>query len=199
MRAIIIISLPFILLTLPRAVFGQIKAEKFKNGYYYDLENNKIEGLIYFEFNFKKSFQFRKSAESKSEKISATECKAFVLEKDTFAVIKNFSFEGSAGGLNASTIGFVQVIEVGKINLYKHFSTQGSGNFSDLTATSLINYIIKKTDEPDFITIRKRSEKKFKEQIAEVFKDSALTDKVNQDIYTWDNMPELVREYNSTH
>ena len=189
----------FFLLLLINAqlvAFGQ-KNEKYKKGYYYDLNNNKIEGLIEYKYSHKKNFHFKKDNNSKKIKVHATLCKGFVMEADSFTVIRNFNFEGANGVLHPNSIDFVLVIATGKVNLYKHFSLQGDGNPTFPGTISLENYIISKEGQPNFITIRKRNSKKFKSQIAEIIDNQRIVDKVNRGDYTWNNMPNLVNEYNS--
>ena len=52
-------------------------------------------------------------------KLTTKEMQAFVIASDSFTIINHFSIPGIAVYLED----FAQVLEVGKITLYKHFTT----------------------------------------------------------------------------
>lgn len=184
------------LLALSTLSFGQT-ADKYKKGHHYDLKNNKKEGLIYYSYSYQTFFRFKENENAKPVKIDVYRSNGFVVEADSFAVIKNFDFEGVGGGLNPMEMDFAQVIESGPITLYKHFSTQGNPS-AYANAFGLENYIIRKNNSPSLITIRKKSKKKFKEQMAELLKErSDLLEKVQNETYTWKDTPEIIRALNA--
>jgi hypothetical protein len=100
-----------------------VYAQKFKPGVYYDKKGEKHQGFIRHVigncgFGPCNNIQFIKNKQSKKLKLSVHDISSFIIESDSFTITNLKQFE--ALGLEQKD--FIQIIELGKINLYLHHS-----------------------------------------------------------------------------
>src|SRR5688572_7377908 len=124
----------FTLLTILTLQLQTLLAEPFLKGHYYTNDGKKIEGVIKFgratfsAFGSKPSnIKFKADANSKAIKLTAEDISAFVIGKDSFAIVQNIKINSIAGEY---TRDFAQVVEVGHINLFVHKSSSSNGQYS---------------------------------------------------------------------
>ena len=94
--------------------------DNYTPGYYYDLNNNKISGLLkYSQFNT--YFKFKPNNNSSEKTIHPDECNGYVIGIDSFAVIQNFPVQRDLGAFQSGKMEFAEVIEeFNDITFYKH-------------------------------------------------------------------------------
>lgn len=128
--------------------------ESFTPGCYYNLKREKINGRI--KYGYKDGF-FRftpPSGGDKSEKITADMCLSYVIGKDSFAVIKDFTVERELLSELVKEPTFAEVITtVGDLTFYQH-TVVGQNKL-------LYTYIVKEGKGP--LVSFPKSKNKFKE------------------------------------
>ncbi|MFY0650520.1 MAG: hypothetical protein JXQ96_00735 [Cyclobacteriaceae bacterium] len=185
------------------------KPSAWKEGIYYDSNNQPKTGMISYAYSHKPVFRFKPADSSKEIRLKADDVKAFVVEKDSFIVMHNFKLDARETASSNIPIDFVQVIESGSLMLYKHYSSVYSGGDSYSTThgaavaiggTNMIEtYIIRKPLSGAYWTIYSEP-KRFKEQLKEVFhSDEVMLFKISQDEVSYSELPELVRNYNQAN
>lgn len=120
-----------VLLTVLLFQFQNLFAAPFLSGHYYTKDGQKVEGLIKFvRASFSvfgsrpSSIKFKSDSRSKSTSFTPDDILSFVVEKDSFTIIQDFKINSISGEYAKD---FVQVIEVGQINLYLHKSASYDG------------------------------------------------------------------------
>jgi len=73
------------------------------------------------------NIKFKANAGSTAVKLTAEDISAFVIGKDSFAIVQNIKINSIQGEYKRD---FAQVIEVGRINLFVHKSASSDGQFS---------------------------------------------------------------------
>lgn len=106
--------------------------------------------------------------------------------------------EGLNGGIHDVSDDFAEVVLSGKIILYKHYSSQGSGSLNyGAPVNSLVTYLLRKKGSNEIVTVRKKK-KRFIKALSALFEDNK---QINEDIlngkYSKENIEELVSRYNS--
>ena len=101
-------------------------AQRFKNGCFYTLAGDKVEGLIKHYsavptlIGVKPNYiKFKENKKSKPISLTINDIKAFCIGADSFTTIINLKINNSSIGKIAKD--FVQVLDTGKIHIYKHF------------------------------------------------------------------------------
>ncbi|MFM7858162.1 MAG: hypothetical protein ACKO96_41145 [Flammeovirgaceae bacterium] len=188
-----LLSILVLLTTLQFKATGQ-----FKDGHYYKKDGTKISGLIKFKYGGNVftnksdgdcSISFKTDKRGKKINLTTNDICCFVIEKDSFAIIKNFR-------LNAFVTypqDFAQVLEIGKINLYLYYSTvqSGSGQYGGIVST-VTDWVIEKDGKADKLT-----KKKFKELVPLYLVDyPELLDKINNDQLKYDDSEKIIKMYN---
>src|SRR5688572_3900549 len=121
----------FILLAILTLQSKSLLAAPFLKGHYYTNDGKRIEGLIKFgratfsAFGSKPSnIKFKANAGSSPVKLTAEDISAFVIGKDSFAIVQNIKINSIHGEYKRD---FAQVIEIGSINLFVHKSSSSDG------------------------------------------------------------------------
>lgn len=191
---------------LPQCIISQPIA-KWKEGSYYDLKGDRHEGLIYYDY-YSFAIKFRKTPESQNVKLRPWKVQGFVLEKDSFAILKDFYYEGPNGGRHKEIMDFVQVLDTGFIKLYKHYANiqSNSGGMAvvgipvpiDINYNwDLENYLLLRKGATSPMLVRKKNTNKFKEQMLSYFKNyPEFVSKIEADEYNWESIPLLIKEFN---
>ena len=105
-------------------------AQKYLPGYYYDHSGNRHNGFIKQVYHVSKnnrcinSIYFKARKKQKKAKLFAKDAKAFVIKKDSFALVEYIPYEHP----NDFFQGFAEVIEVGKVSLLLNYSKVATGN-----------------------------------------------------------------------
>ena len=172
--------------------------DKFEFGKYYDGNGIVHNGLIFYDYGTPK-IKFKSIENSKTKTLKPWKISGFIIDEDSFAILKEFSFEAPGGGMHKSTYDYAKVIDTGYITLYKHYMRfqRGGGPNSLITFERLENYIIEPKNSDSLITLRKKNHKKFNEQILTLFKNfPEFIKRIKEENYDWDSVPELVSEFN---
>lgn len=124
----------FTLLTILTLQVQTLLAAPFVKGHYYTNDGKRIDGLIKFgratfsAFGSKPSnIKFKANPNSNTVKLTAEDISAFVIEKDSFAVVQNIKIN-SINGEYAQD--FAQVVEIGHMILFVHKSASSDGKSS---------------------------------------------------------------------
>jgi hypothetical protein len=169
--------------------FAQAQLDFSKPGWYYDAKGNKIEGFIDYKSAPITFILFKTAPQGEEVKIPSRDITGLVIGTDTFAVIKKFS-AGEYPNYAYMTNGFGQVLEKGKLNLYKvHYPDKGHlGSFSN-------GFLIQQgTEKPIWVTVDINS---FVKQMTKFMSsNAALVERINNKEFSYFKVQELVREYN---
>ena len=187
-----------------QVVFGQ-KDELWKEGVYYDKEGNSTEGLIYYVVAQKPLFKFRKDANSKEVKIKASDVIGFQIGRTKYKTINNFEKDSKEIDHVTIPFDFVEVIEAGDLNLYKHagkvyhgrsHSETRGGSLGAGSTNVVETYLIREKKTGAIRTIYSRPEI-MKEQLLQIFQyDEVLLFRISQGEIQYSDIPELVRNHN---
>ena len=165
-----------------------IGGDKFSPGYYYDLNNVKIEGYLkYSQYNT--NFKFKNLKNDQSEKtIEPTDCISYVIGKDSFIVIQDFDIYRDLGKFRIVEKSFVEVLdEVGNLTFYKHVNV-GFNN------TILVSYLYENKQLPREYKCFPKGFSKFKEPAINVFgKFEYLKNKIEIGGYDINDVPTLIK------
>jgi hypothetical protein len=169
--------------------FGQ-----FKEGHYYEKDGRKVTGLLRFNYGGNAftdkldgdcSVTYREDKRGEKVKLTTNDICCFVIEKDSFAVIKNFR-------LNAFVTypqDFAKVIQSGKINLYMYYSTVQQGQYGLSTVT---DWVIEKDGKADKLT-----RKRFRELLPTYLSDyPELMNKIDNDVLNYNDSEKIIKMYN---
>ncbi len=198
------------MLLLCIAANSQVFADYFE-GCYYDTKGQKHKGLIRYDFDYKRQIKFKVREYEKVKTLSVDKIIGFVIETDSFFVLKKFYHEDTKGREHYEEAHFVEMIEPGPLTLVIHYTTYGYGNsvfvgppniphltirfFPEEELELWENFIL--VDATGRTTLVKKDPKKFKSSMVAYFKAYPdIVDKIEKEEYKWENMPELVRELN---
>lgn len=169
---------------------------QYKTGYYYQKDGTKVEGLLRLEYGdhgFKSKengdcyISFKTTREDKREKFTAADICCFVIEKDSFAVIKNFTLNFMVDYPRD----FAQVLQDGKIKLYLYYSVVSHS----MTAPSktVKEWVIEKNG-----VVEKLTRKKFKELMPVLLEDyPELKAMVTSKAMGFKQTPDIILRYNN--
>ena len=167
---------------------------QFKEGYYFDKNNNKVAGLLKIVedgiFSFKYAIGdgsrivFKENEDAKAKTFSVNDITSFVIGEDSFAIVKNFPVPTME-----YTQDFAKVVEIGRINLYMHSRLFHRGMQSSQQDT----WLIEKNRKIGYLT-KKRFTKIFIEEYISDFPD--LVDKINNKVLKYGDLQEVIRTYN---
>lgn len=174
--------------------WGQNK--EYKEGYYYKLDGTKVSGLIRLNYGgdlfTDKSdgdcdITYKADKKGKKVKLTTNDICCFVIQNDSFAIIRNFKYNSAA----LYPQDFAQVLLKGKINLYLYYSTIKSGQYGP------VETIVSQVLEKDGKTVRVR-EKKFKELIEDYVSDyPELYKMVQNEDLGFNDTKKIVELYNA--
>lgn len=98
----------------------------YTKGYYYGRDGARVQGLIkikpsnYTSFKKKKTrILFKSDTYEVAHEVTLADMKGFVVEQDSFALVKNFKINHITGMFDED---FAKVLQTGKMNLYEHRS-----------------------------------------------------------------------------
>lgn len=98
----------------------------YSNGYYYNKDGERVSGLIkikpsnYTSFKKKKTrILFKSNSDEVAHEVTLADMKGFVVEQDSFTLVKNFKINYINGVFDED---FAKVLQTGKMNLYEHRS-----------------------------------------------------------------------------
>ncbi|MBC7449980.1 MAG: hypothetical protein H7259_00670 [Cytophagales bacterium] len=188
------------------------RKKAFQEGYYYNWSGVKIPGLIrhkhaVYSVELGTNYiEFKAIADDKKKKLTVADVQSFVLDTDSFAVLRSFK---SYYDVYYSK-DFVKVVDTGNVNLFLHYNEKritgsdggpapvgGIGSTTGSTATvsaagieSL--YYAQKNDSVYCVT-----KKEFKSLSVILFGDNAdLMKKISKKKLSFDNLELITEEYN---
>ena len=188
-----LLSVLILLILLQSNASGQ-----FKSGHYYKKDGSKISGLIRFNYGGNAltdksdgdcSISFKPDKKGEKVKLTTNDVSCFVIEKDSFAIIKNFR-------LNAFVTypqDFAKVLECGKINLYLYYSLLPAGyvQLGNLDST-VTDWVVEKDGKADKLT-----KKIFKALMPLYLSDyPELLDRINNDELHYEDSEKIIKLYN---
>ena len=161
----------------------------YKKGYYLEYNGNKVEGYIYYWSG--SLIKFKPSMDSKPIKLTPLQVKSFHIGNTDCVVIFNFKAKPEAviAG-NKYKYGFAEVIEKGKINLYKFRIYVNNG----MQYGRNDYYLIESESQ---ITQAYRTGSRFRKQIIKFVSDNELLrKKILIEKLKYTDLEEIVEEYN---
>lgn len=188
---------------------------KYKEGSFIDLKGNAHKGFVYYGFDDSHWIRYKRTPDEKSMKFKTWKISGFTIEADSFSVLKNFQVD-LEGHLTKKTMSFVQVMEVGRVILYKHFVPEpSSSHYTEVMGpdpgSSTVVYnpfpakdkheslIIQEQGSVVYLAVRE-TEKKFIEQMSRYFAAyEDLAAKIVNGEYQFDDMPAIVADFNRWH
>lgn len=193
---------PFLLSTLLIILFLfssfqrlSIDKEKFRPGYYLD-GMGKVEGYINFEYDSYDRFEFKKELAEKKTTKYVNECSGFSVDGATFCVIENVQMKIGIWKVSAERA-FAQVLAEGSLNLYKVYSMVGSSNMRMPGGDRVFNCFIEKGKSKKYILVPS-GRAKFRNEMMDFFQDRIdIAEKIDDMSYSFDNIIEIVKDYNS--
>jgi hypothetical protein len=162
-----------------------VSGENFSVGYYYDKQGLKINGLL--KYSLQDRNLIFKSVDVNSQRtIKADDCKGYVINVDTFSVVKNVEIIGVFGPRISDHAEFAENIEnIAGMKFYKFSAIGPQSNY--------VKYIVQKTDTSDFTTFPSGNGK-FIKLAAEIFKDDAvLKADIEKGKYQVDDIPTILK------
>jgi hypothetical protein len=157
----------------------------FKPARFYDRKGNKVEGLIDYKGAPKLFILFKETPDVEPAKIMASNIIGMVIAQDTFATIYMYQIGGEDfEPVSYVTNGFGQVLETGKITLYKvEYNERDKG------------YLVQAGKNRPFLV--KIELEKFMKQMAKFMKDQPeIVAKINNREYSYFKLQELIHDYN---
>ncbi len=167
----------------------------FAYGHYYDLNHQKKEGLIKLA-EYKEQLVFKETWEGKKETIKPEASLGYVLGRDSFTVISDFSLDIETYPLGIRSWEqkvftkkqFAKVLgTVGAYTLYQHHYVGGS--------TVQVSYLAKSATEKEFISFPKKKEA-FKPVALSIFKTSPYIVSLLEQEDCTDQLLKLLSIYN---
>jgi hypothetical protein len=170
--------------------FGQINFRKSHPGYYIDSSGKKSEGLIRYIRGNNPRIEFKADKDEKKKKIYPATCVEFGFDS-TSRFIKAEGFAIRIGVWYPDvTSDFIEVLEEGKISLFKHYSIVGDGS----TGTLDVENLVVKVHGSSYVGLHPNVRKREKE-LKEVYIDNSdiIDILINKNV---DAMRKLIKEYN---
>lgn len=162
----------------------------YEQGYYYSHTGEKISGLIKWECsgylretgaNF---ILFKPAKGEKKVQLTTNDVKAFVIGKDSFAIIKSI-----ARGITKYEKDFARVVSTGSITLYSHCEETQAYSSTGIECF----YFIRKDG-----ALYRLKRKDFQDKVELLFGDNkGLMNQINDGRLTFDNIEQIVVEYNT--
>lgn len=187
----------FLLLFTAMFYYNQSYSQ-YKEGYYYKKDGTKVEGLLRLEygdhlFRSKENgdcfISFKETREDKKARLTTADICCFVIEKDSFAVIKNFDLNFAV----SYPQDFAQVLQDGKIKLYLYYSVvsnMGSGGM--MYSRNVKEWVIEKNGD-----VEKLTRKVFKRLMPGYLEDyPELKEKVVSKELGYRDTSEIIKQYN---
>jgi hypothetical protein len=172
--------------------------KEFKKGFYYSTDSVKHEGFISYEYSingYKPNFKFKSKEKDKAQKIKPEMCIKFTYNTTEFIVLKNF--KSKLAWTYTVAQDFVEVIDTGKVNLYKHGLTARTGNptMGDFYS-ELVNYELVFSGKKEVIFVMKKAND-FAAEMSSYFQDyELLSNKIKNKELGYDDIKKIVRSYN---
>ncbi len=164
--------------------------KKFQPGYVVMNNGDVRRGLLKYDMDAKRVL-FKEEKDSTRQKLTAYQVKSFVMEEDSFAVIKNFE-----NGSQAFDTDFAQVICAGRVNLYLHTAVSNRRMYSPggmvSGGGSTETYLAEKNGVK--YRVHRRD---FKETILLLVGDNAdLMKRINAGELQYEELDEIIYTYN---
>ena len=162
--------------------------ENFTRGYYFDINGEKVIGLLKYSKN-DRDLKFKLNEADAEKSIKADETNGYIIGIDTFSVVKNVEILGLLGGKISKKGEFATNIEsIEGMKFYKFTANGPNGNTYN-------SYIVKKSESSDFVTFPSGSSK-FKSLAAEIFRnDATLLGYIDKGKYKEGDIPSILKIY----
>lgn len=183
--------------------------DTFKPGWYYNSHGQRIIGLISYQPN-SKAYPFiliKKDENSEYfEKVKITNLRGFVIGTDTFTVLRNFYVEGIQDPKIKVSAGIVQVLELGKVILYKSLYVEVFKHYPYPANPSIVpiykdptvieTYLLQQTGKETVIAVREEQDE-FIDQMAFYFNmNEELSSRIKNREFSILKIQKLVAEFN---
>ncbi len=169
-------------------------ADSYTKGYYFDANNNKHTGLLKLNGMYS-SLEFKTDEMQKPVKLSTQEVIAFVMEKDSFTVVRDYEVPY---GFSSTTISssFAKVIKTGEVTLYEVATVVGYHQNEAIIAGS---YLLQKNNSDQVMRVPDGAGR-FKKVLSDYFSESGIvSQQIKSGTFSHDHLLEIVDLYNREH
>jgi hypothetical protein len=193
-------------------VSNLLQAQDFLPGRYYDRKGERVDGYILNPPIYYKAppiILFKtKLSDPNPEEIKIGKMKGFVAGADTFAILRQFKAEGVVNPYLDVIAGVVQVLQTGKVNLYKYTFREApaysespfvstAGSLEGGTWYTTTNYILQQAGKDNAFAAR-MDQREFNRQMSDYLKmNPSLSDSLRAGAYSNKNTPEVIRKFNT--
>lgn len=171
---------------------------KYRQGYYMDYVNNRVDGFIYFNGKNYDHFYYRKTKRGRKERIDVSKAIAFGYDNRNFEMLQDLHLQFSIWNTHARRA-FAELLVNGRVKLYCVYTevNQPRPIPRNASAVSIItNYLLKRDDDYTYLALSPK-EKQFKQQMSEYLKDNpALSQKILMTDSSSFNLPGIITSYN---
>jgi hypothetical protein len=183
------------ILILSLSLAGHVCFGQFKSGYYFAKDETKINGLLKFQYNKSGlltnkldgdcTLAFKKEKGGKRVVLTTDDICCFVIEKDSFTVVRNFRLNSFA----YYPRDFAKILVAGRINLYSYFSTVSQRG----VPRTVKDWLIEKDGKTDKLT-----RKRFKELMPVYLNDyPELVSEIQNNSLRYKDTEKILKVYNA--
>jgi hypothetical protein len=168
--------------------------DSYLKGHYFDANNNKHAGLLKLNAVYS-SLEFKTNEMQKPVKLSTQEVTAFVMEKDSFVVVRDYEVPY---GFSSTTISssFAKVIKAGEVTLYEVATVVG---YHQNAAIITGSYLLQKNNSNQVMRVPDGAGR-FKKVLSDYFSESGMiSQQIKSGTFTHDHLLEIVDMYNREH
>ncbi|HEY0271809.1 MAG TPA: hypothetical protein VGC22_01435 [Chitinophaga sp.] len=147
--------------------------EKYRQGYYLDAVNNRVDGFICFHENNYDHFYFRKAAGSPATRIDVAAANGFAFDNRTFVVLEDVHWQAGLWRSHARRA-FAELLVDGRVKLYRVFREVNqprplTGQGGAIPAVA--NYLLRRDGDYTFLSLSEKRQT-FRQQLSEYLKDN---------------------------
>jgi len=169
--------------------------DDFRPGYYVD-SSGKVEGYINFTYDTYEKFDFKEEPTDKKITKHATDCDGFSVDGKTFRVIGRINLKIGIWNVSAEKA-FAEVVVEGPLNLYKVYAMVGNANMRAPGGAEVGNYFLEKANSKRYL-YAPPGKARFRSEMMDFFQDRMdIAEKVDDRRYNFNNIAEMVKDYNS--
>ncbi|PUZ27173.1 hypothetical protein GA0116948_10427 [Chitinophaga costaii] len=147
--------------------------EKFRQGYYIDANNNRVEGFIYFNENNYDHFYFRLGTGGRAARIGVAVSNGFGFDNRNFVVLEDVHWQTSLWR-NYARRAFAELLVDGRVKLYRVLSEANqlhpiTGKAGAIQVVS--NYLLRREGDYTYLALSEKRQP-FRQQLSEYLKDN---------------------------
>ena len=200
----------YILLLCLVALKTYAQDDPFKTGRYYDKKGKMVTGFIDLSEVLRNTLRYKPTLNGVVEELRASALKGFVVESDSFIMIRNFVVESTYSNSYSNTVGLGlgRVLETGKVVLYQVYYTDRGGtggynyspSYSSGLNKALRNTFLVRQDGSNKVMEAEMGIDDFVKQMNEYFRMSPeICKRITNKEYSYLKVQQLVKDFNEWH